>query len=328
MMSRRLVPVVSLSIAVILALAPGVAAQAPPLGEPMAYVDSQGVERGSVTIADIADPFIDHDPGSPPAEGTRYVLLTVVFEAAIDQPYDVQPYQIRLRDTNDSLWGQSWVPRPPDQVVIPDFQGQTMAPGNRISGVIGFVVPDGAQVKEVLYQPESGRLITIASLAGGGPAPGEPVTVIGSEGAAADISVEVVDPYTGHDPAYPPADGQRFVHLDAVIESVGELVYGFDPYQVSLRTEDGFVYQRTPVYRTEEGASPDLEGQRLAPDDRISGVMGFSVPADKAISSVEYQPDYERMVTLADLSSSGAEAPDVTAAPEASPSPEAEAPAA
>jgi hypothetical protein len=40
-----------------------------------------------------------------------------------------------------------------------------MAPGNRISGLIGYVVPAEAQLERVLYQPESGRLITVAHLA-------------------------------------------------------------------------------------------------------------------------------------------------------------------
>lgn len=37
-----------------------------------------------------------------------------------------------------------------------------MAPGNRISGVIGYVLPEDAQLARVLYQPDSGRLITLA----------------------------------------------------------------------------------------------------------------------------------------------------------------------
>ena len=50
---------------------------------------------------------------------------------------------------------------------------------------------------------------------------------------------------------------------------------------------------------------PDLESQKLAPGDRISGVVGFAIPQDAVVASIEYNPEYQRLVTLADMSGAG-----------------------
>ena len=135
------------------------------MGTPVTYVDAQGVTRGTVTVKEMADPYTAFDPTSPPRRAQRYVLLTLVFEAVEDQAFGVDPYQITLQDTNGYLIGLSGVPLGQDDRV-PFLEGQTMAPGDRISGHIGFVVPDASQIATVLYSPESGRLIPLVDVAG------------------------------------------------------------------------------------------------------------------------------------------------------------------
>jgi hypothetical protein len=93
----------------------------------------------------------------------RYVLLTAAFEAAPDQTLNVDPNGITLQDTNGMLYNASWVPRPPEDIV-PDLQSQLLAPGDRISGRIGFSVPVGAELAAVQWAPESNRFIPLATL--------------------------------------------------------------------------------------------------------------------------------------------------------------------
>jgi hypothetical protein len=97
----------------------------------------------------------------------RYVALTVAFDNVGTQPFDADPYDVVLRDANGFVYGLSSVYRV--EPVVPDLQSQTMAPGNRISGFIGFEVPADAVIEEVAYQPQSDRRVVIADLAGGGP---------------------------------------------------------------------------------------------------------------------------------------------------------------
>ena len=112
----------------------------------------------------MADPFTEYDADYPPEEGTRYVLLTVAFEAAEDQTFAADPYDILLQDTDGFLWGRGSVTRPPE-APIPELSSQDLAPGNRISGVIPYVVAADAVIDHILYQPESGRLITLSQSA-------------------------------------------------------------------------------------------------------------------------------------------------------------------
>ena len=89
---------------------------------------------------EVVDPFTGIDPETPPAHGTRYVRLTVTYEAALDQSLDAQPYQVVLQGADGTIFYPQYVPRPADSKV-PDLQSQLMAPDNRLSGFIGFVVP-------------------------------------------------------------------------------------------------------------------------------------------------------------------------------------------
>ena len=143
---------------------PAVASDAPAVGTDVPYVDAEGIARGHVTVTEVADPFTEHHADYPPEEGTRYVMVTVAFEAAADQPFEADSNDILLQDTEGSLWARASVNRPPE-ATIPELSSQEMAPGNRISGVIGYVVPEDAQLERVLYQPDSGRLITLAQTA-------------------------------------------------------------------------------------------------------------------------------------------------------------------
>ena len=134
------------------------------VGSDVPYVDAEGVPRGVVTVREVANPFTEHHEDYPPDEGTRYVMLSVAFEAADDQSFAADPYGILVQDADGFLWAKASVTRPPE-ATIPELSSQEMAPGNRISGLIGYVVPAEAQLERVLYQPESGRLITVAHLA-------------------------------------------------------------------------------------------------------------------------------------------------------------------
>jgi hypothetical protein len=315
-----------------------VAAQDPPpkVGEEVTFVDPEGIIRGTVTVREVADPFTGHDPNTPAQPGTRYVALTVTYQAALDQPFDAQPYEIMLQSEDGSLWSSAYVPRPADST-IPDLEPQTLAPDNRISGIVAYAVPEDTTIRRVLYQAASDRLLELAELAPGtGPAPGGAVTYTYEDGSTASITTELTDPFTAFDPAYPPEEGRRFVALRPVFENVGELPYWEEPYDIILRDDSGFIYTPSNVYAPPEHPVPPLESQTMSPGDRVSGFIGYSVPADAALSEILYYPESGRMVTLADVDGGGAappepaasvapaasQAPAASAAPAASPTPD------
>ncbi len=176
---------------------------------PVPYLDAEGNQLGTILIREFADPFTEFDPAGPPAEGQRYAVLTVTFEAAEDQAFPTDPYQVQLLDSNGYLHYSSWVPRPAD-ATVPDLQSQNLAPFDRVSGVIPFVLPADASIARVIYRGDGSRFMTLSDLADAGAvAVGEPRTVTDAEGTAlGSVTVrEVMDPFADFDPNSPARRG-------------------------------------------------------------------------------------------------------------------------
>jgi len=327
-MRRALVAAVALSFGFCLGVGQLAAAQgAGGIGVAVPYTDSDGITRGTVMVKDVADPFTGFATGQDPQAGSRYVDLTVVYEAADDQTFDAQPYYILLRSTDGHLYQPGYVPRPSD-AKIPDLQGQTMAPGNRISGAVGYVLPTGATVADVLFQPSGDRSIVLANLVPTpGPAAGTAVPYTSDDGSSATITVKVDDPASDSDPSQPAADGSRYVGLNVAFENTGDAPFSAGPDRILLVDTSGNLYYSTYVPRQQGVKVPVLESQTMASGNRISGFVGYTVPADATIASVQYFPQSDRMITLADLQGggatpSGSPVPGASAAPVASPAPE------
>lgn len=288
------------------------------VGVEVPFVADDGTTLGTIEIRQIDDPFADFDPGQPPAADSKYVGLIAAFTAADDQPMDANPYGVTLLDTTGTLWSPAFVPRPAD-VKIPDLQSQTMAPGNRISGFIGYLVPADVTIDQVLYQPDYNRAILLADLVGGaGPAPGSPASYTAPDGSAVTITATVADPFTDFDPNGPPADGQRYVSVTASFENSGNVRYPADPYDLILHLADGHLLYSQYVARPPEAPLADLESQTLSPGDHISGAVNFLVPAGAVVQSVDYWPASTERIIVADLSGDGSSGPST---PAASPAP-------
>jgi hypothetical protein len=95
----------------------------------------------------------------------------------------------------------------PSDSVIPDLQAQTMAPGNRISGFVGFEGPADAVIEEVLYQPQSDRRVVVADPVGGGPA-GTPAPVASATPAPTAAPVGSPTPAPSLPPPPTPGPGE------------------------------------------------------------------------------------------------------------------------
>ncbi|HET7093956.1 MAG TPA: DUF4352 domain-containing protein, partial [Thermomicrobiales bacterium] len=161
-------------------------APAPPIvGQQVSIADANGA-TGSVTVTAVEDPFQGYDPASPPEAGARFVLLTLVYDNPGGSRFDVEPYGLVLRDAQGRLWSPAGISRPSDRVVVPDLTSRQLAPGDRISGAIGFAVPEGIAIDALYWQPSGDRLIELANFAPGAATPGAQATsAIPPVGAAA-----------------------------------------------------------------------------------------------------------------------------------------------
>ncbi len=270
---------------------------------PVPYLDADGNQLGTILIRDFADPFTEFDPAGPPAEGQRYAVLTVTFEAAEDQAFPTDPYQVQLLDSDGYLHYSSWVPRPPD-ATVPDLQSQNLAPFDRVSGVIPYVLPADASIVRVVYRGDGSRLMTLSDLADAGAvAVGEARTITNAEGTPlGSVTVrEVMDPFADFDPNSPPAEGQRYVGLDLAFEAAADQALWAYPGSVSVVGTDGVMYFPTWVPRPQPYLLQDVESTPLSPGDRVSGFVGYLMPEGVSVDAVVYNSDYDRYLPVADL---------------------------
>ncbi len=289
------------SLALSVAMVAPVAAQQG--SEPVPYLDDQGNQLGTILVREFLDPYTEYDPGAPPAEGSRYAVLSLVFEAAEDQAFPADPYQVQLQDTNGYLYYSQWVPRPADTVVT-DLQSQTLSPFDRISGHIPFVLPAEAEIARIVYRGDGRRIMPIADVGvTTSVAVGEPKVITDLVGTPfGSVTVrEVIDPFLDFDPNGPPAEGHRYVLLDMVFDATDDQAIGANPTSVGLVGADGMIYWPTWVPRPQPFLLQYLESQPLSPGDRISGVVGFAIPDGVVIDYIVYNNEGNRFLPLTDL---------------------------
>ena len=88
---------------------------------------------------------------------------------------------IALQDDAGFVWTPASMVLAED-ALIPELSSQTLGPGSRVTGVVGFLVPEERAPAQVLYQPESSRLIPLLNLTGEEPpALGDAVSIVDSD---------------------------------------------------------------------------------------------------------------------------------------------------
>jgi antitoxin component HigA of HigAB toxin-antitoxin module len=270
---------------------------------PVPYLDDQGNQLGTILIRDFADPFTEFDPAAPPAEGQRYAILTTTFEAAEDQAFPTDPYQVQLLDSNGYLHFPAGVRRPPD-AVVPDLQSQNLAPFDRVSGVIPYVLPADASIVRILYRGDGRRLMTLSELGDSGAvAVKEPRSISDAAGTTfGSLTLrEVMDPFVDFDPNGPPPEGLRYVVLDVAFDAAEDQALYANPAAVAVVGSDSLVYYPTWVPRPQPFLLQNLESTPLSPSDRVSGIVGYAIPQDVQVDSVVYNSESNRFLTIADL---------------------------
>lgn len=135
----------------------------PPIGSPVPFTATDG-SQATITLQ-LTDP-VTGTTNAP----ARFVGLSTVWENTGATVYDVNPSEVYLRTAAGDLVYPAGVYRE-DVTTLPDLAAQPLAPGDRISGFLGYQVPVDATIVAVDYWPESNRRAMLADLVGGGPVP-------------------------------------------------------------------------------------------------------------------------------------------------------------
>lgn len=268
--------------------------------------NDEGVPVGSVAITEVMDPFTGFNPDYPAEPGTRYVVAQVVFDADAGQRFDIVPYAIVLQDDAGFLWDPTSMILP-DDALIPELSSQTLAPGSRITGLVGFALPEGALPARIYYQTESSRIVPLVTLIETTPPGiGEPISVADSEGNSGQVTVvDGIDPFLDLAPGAVIPDGQRLVLVTLAYENPGDGRFFSEPYGLLLQDANGDLWSAIYVDRLDETEIvPDLNRLQLAPGDRITGAVVFGVPEEIALSGLYASPTSNQLIQLAALGAS------------------------
>ena len=303
---NRTTTVMGLLVALLMApgLIVGVAAQddAPLLGSPVSYVGADGTELGTITVTDVLDPFTGFPEGSAPEPGSKYVVVHLTFEGSLEGGFEVLYYRVWAHDTAGVLWEPGF-PAVPDVYPVGELSSGEIGPGDRVSGYVGYVIPDDVSVDDVFFSPEDGVFLTVADvLASEAPVVGTPVTMAGtSEGSVGVGTVKAVDdPYKGFDKDRPPVDGARFVMVTLSFESTGDSPFAVEPQGVVLRDANGSLWALFDVTPAKKPKIPELADVDLAAGNLKTGRVSYQVPKDVPLEGLYYQSG-GRFFQLADL---------------------------
>jgi hypothetical protein len=276
-------------------------AGAPAVGDTVPFLGPEGSEEARFTVTDLTDPLTDYDAGSPPAAGHHFVLLELAIEATGARPFSLDPNRILLQDSDGYLSSPTSISR--GDGAAPELPAGEIAPGDQVSGVLGFATLNDVSLARVLYQPQRERLLVLADLGASAPALGAPLSLRGPDGAdlVRFTAINIDDPFEGYDASAPPARGSHYVLLTVAVENISPRAFTLDPGAILIQDADGFVATAQSIYRGEDATPPDVQYGEIAVDDQSEGVIGFSVLNGAPLARILYAPSSDRLVVLADL---------------------------
>lgn len=139
----------------------------PAVGDSVPYIGSDGQEWARVTVEEVIDPFDDYDASSgAPDRGNRWVALRITVEDTGSKAVEVSSFDFIVQDDQGFLYGNSFISRTEEQEAAePEFEDANLAPGDSVTGLLFFQVVDDAQLSHIFWEPDSGRLVTLANVA-------------------------------------------------------------------------------------------------------------------------------------------------------------------
>ena len=238
------------------------------------YIDADGVTLGTVLIKEVGDPFTGSDPARP-ARRTGSATSGSPWPSPLRTTRRSRP----IRRTCSCAPRTGTCTRPPTcrdrpRRWSPDLQAQTLAPGNRISGFIGY---NGARGRRDRRDHVRGQLAIApsrwpTSWRRRDRPPGQRSTTQADDGSQGSSRSRSRIPSWTSILRIRPQDGSRYVGLEVVATNPGEAPFLVAPSHIYLRDAAGNLYYLTNVTVRQGVLLPVLEAQTLAAGDLDLGL--------------------------------------------------------
>lgn len=139
----------------------------PALGEVATYVDVSGNPVANITVDDFVRDWQDYGEYNEPDPGVEYVAFTITVESVINRgTVEVRDFDFTLQDSAGFLWGTAYTNAAEGVELTPLDDDLNLASGESATFLVVFEVLQDQELAHIFWQPDSGRLITLASLEG------------------------------------------------------------------------------------------------------------------------------------------------------------------
>lgn len=142
----------------------------PGVGETVTYGDASGEPIAYVTVQEIVRVWQDDGEPNEPDSAVEYIAFTITVESAVTRgTVEVSEFDFTLHDGAGFLWGASFADGADvaeEAGVVPLNEDVSLASGDAVTFLVIFEVQQGQPLAHLFWQPDTGRLITLASLEG------------------------------------------------------------------------------------------------------------------------------------------------------------------
>lgn len=170
-----------------------------------------------------------------------------------------------------------------------------------------------AEAGSIAATAQAGVTGAASPAAAGGPSAvgsnpvGTTLTINGQDGSPqSKVTVnKVINNFKDYDPDFgAPDPGTHYIAIQYTFENVGTKPIKVNPFDIFLLDNNGFVYDNDSVSLTDtaEQQYPELgDNENMAPGNKVSGWLFYTVPDTVQVARVLWQPDSGRLIFLADL---------------------------
>jgi polyisoprenoid-binding protein YceI len=147
--------------------ATAVSAVDPAIGEMVTYVDLSGNPVAHITVESVERDWQDYGEYDEPDPGVEYVAFTVTVESVINRgSVEVSDFDFSMQDASGFLWSTAFAQAAEGAEITPLEDDLALVSGDSATFLVVFEVLQDQPLAHLFWQPDSGRLITLASLEG------------------------------------------------------------------------------------------------------------------------------------------------------------------
>jgi hypothetical protein len=139
----------------------------PAIGEIVTYLDANGEPIAHITVEGVVREGQGDGEADESDTDIEYLAFTISIESVVTRgTIEISEFDFTLHDAEGFLWGASFADVAEEGGIAPLDEDVSLASGDTVTFLVVFEVLPGQPLAHLFWQPDTGRLITLASLEG------------------------------------------------------------------------------------------------------------------------------------------------------------------